>query len=126
YIAEDHAYSAGPNCFRDTREALIAKRKSNGSEAVLLFRIDAAEGLDACNDDFDPVDDLEVSRDGSSGAFVAFPAGVFRVRPGNPLLMTPDVDDVFQVHPDGSVLVVSSADRGPTGLLRLYKISIDQ
>jgi hypothetical protein len=127
YIAKDLAYSPGPSCFRDTREALVAIRKDNGNELSppLLFRIDAAEGLDACNDDFDPVDDLEVTRDGI-GAFVAFPAGVFRVRPGNPLLMTPDIDDLFGVHPDGSVLVVSSADQGPTGLIRVYKISVDQ
>ncbi len=124
YLAEDLAYSPAPSCFRSTREALIAKRKSDGNESVLVFRLDAAEGLDPCNDDFDPVDDLEVARDGSV-AFVAYPAGIFRVRP-TPLLMTPDVDDVFQVHPDGSVLAVTSDDQGPTGLLRLYKISVDQ
>jgi PKD repeat protein len=124
YLAEDLAYSPAPSCFRSTREALIAKRKSDGNESVLVFRLDAAEGLDPCNDDFDPVDDLEVARDGSV-AFVAYPAGIFRVRP-TPLLMTPDVDDVFQVHPDGSVLAVTSTDQGPTGLLRLYKISVDQ
>ncbi len=124
YIAEDLAYSPAPSCFRDMREALIAKRKSNGTETVLVFRIDAAEGLDPCNDDFDPVDDLEAARDGSS-VFAAMPAGIFRLRPTF-LLMTPDVDDIFQVHPDGSVLAVTSADQGPSGLLRLYKISVDQ
>src|SRR5437867_1827721 len=60
-----------------------------------------------------------------SAAFVALPAGLFRVRP-TPLLMTPDIDDNFQVHPDGTVLVATSGDTGPTGLLRLYKISVDQ
>jgi len=124
YIADDIAYSAGASCFRDTREALVAKKKSNGSENVLLFRIDAVEGLDPCNDAFDPADDLEVARDGSA-AFVALPAGIFRIRP-TPLLMTPGIDEVFQVHPDGSVLLVTAADQGPSGLLRLYKISVDQ
>src|SRR5438093_7059306 len=123
YIAEDIAFTQG-DCFRDTREALIAKKKSTGSEDVLLSRIDAVEGLDLCNDDFDPADDLQVTRDGSA-TFVALPAGLFRVRP-TPLLMTPDIDDNFQVHPDGSVLVPTSGDTGPTGLLRRYKISIDQ
>ena len=125
YIADDIAYSPNASCFRDTREALVAKKKSNGSENVLLFRIDAVEGLDACNDDFDPVDDLEAARDGSA-IFAALPNGVFRLRP-TPLLMTPDVDpDTFAVHPDGSVLVATSADRGPSGLVLLYKISVDQ
>src|SRR6266516_3685140 len=123
YIAEDIAFTQG-TCFRDTREALIAKKKSDGSEAVLLSRIDAVEGLDLCNDDFDPADDLQVARDGSA-AFVALPSGLFRVRP-TPLLMTPDEPDAFQVHPDGSVLVATSGDTGSTGLLRLYKISVDQ
>jgi len=123
YIAQDIAFSQG-NCFRDMREALIAKKKSTGAEDVLLFRIDAVEGLDACNDAFDPADDLEVARDGSA-AFVALPAGIFRIRP-TPLLMMPAIDDVFQVHPDGSVLLVTAADQGPSGLLRLYKISVDQ
>jgi len=123
YIAEDIAFTQG-NCFRDTREVLIAKKKSTGSEDVLLSRIDAVEGLDLCNDDFDPADDLQVARDGSA-AFVALPSGLFRVRP-TPLLMTPDIDDNFQVHPDGSVLVATSGDSGATGLLRLYKISVAQ
>jgi hypothetical protein len=129
YIAEDLTFSQG-NCFRDMREALIAKRKSTGSENVLLSRLDAVEGEDLCNDDFDPVDDIEVARDGSA-AFVALPGnnpgagGIFRVRP-TPLLMTPDETDTFQVHPDGSVLLGTSDDQGPAGLLKLYKISVDQ
>ena len=65
-----------------------------------------------------------MARDGSA-AFVALPSGLFRVRP-TPLLMTPDEPDAFQVHPDGSVLVATSGDTGSTGLLRLYKISVDQ
>jgi PKD repeat protein len=124
YIAEDRAYSPAASCFRDMREALVAKKKSTGNEDVLVFRIDTAEGLDPCNDDFDPVDDLEATRNGSA-VFAALPAGIFRLRPTF-LLMTPDVDDIFAVHPDGSVLVVTSADQGGSGLLRLYKISVDQ
>src|SRR5207247_11009259 len=73
YIAEDSAFTQA-NCFRDTREALIAKKKSDGSKAVRRSRIDAVEGLDLCNDDFDPADDLQVARDGRA-PFVALPAG---------------------------------------------------
>ncbi|HYR95844.1 MAG TPA: PKD domain-containing protein, partial [Candidatus Binatus sp.] len=120
YIAEYRAVSGPPDCFRDAKEALVARRKGTGAETVLVDRIDAAEGLAAC-DDYDPADDLQVTRDGAA-VFVALPGGIYRIRPTT-LLMTPDIDDVFQVHPDGSVLVVTATDQGPTGLLRLYKVS---
>jgi hypothetical protein len=121
YIAEYRALLNQPaDCFRDAKEVLLAERKGNGSTTTLVDRIDAAEGLDPC-DDYDPADDVEVTRDGTA-VFVALPGGIYRIRPTT-LLMTPDVDDVFSVHPDGSVLVFTSADQGPTGLIRLYKIS---
>jgi len=120
YIAEYRAVSGPPDCFRDAKEALVARRKGTGAETVLVDRIDAAEGLAPC-DDYDPADDLQVTRDGAA-VFVALPGGIYRIRPTT-LLMTPDIDDVFQVHPDGSVLVVTATDQGPTGLLRLYKVS---
>jgi hypothetical protein len=123
YMAEYHAVTSTGNCFRSDREALVTIRKSTGTETTLLPRIDAAEGLGPC-DDYDPSDDLEAARDGSA-VFVALPGGVIRLRPTT-LLMTPDIDDVFQVHPDGSVLVVTRTDAGPTGTLRLYKISPEQ
>ena len=123
YIAAYRAVTSPGDCFRDSREALIAKRKSNGNEDVLMSRIDAAEGLDPC-DDYDPSDDLQTTRTGSA-VFVALPNGVYRIRPTT-LLMTPDIDDIFQVHPDGSVIVVTSGDSGPSGLVRVYKISQDQ
>jgi hypothetical protein len=120
YIAEYRALSEPANCFRDAKEVLLAERKNSGTNTILVDRIDTAEGLGPC-DDYDPSDDLEVTRDGSA-AFVALPGGIYRIRP-TVLLMTPDVDDVFGVHADGSVLVVTSADQGTTGLIRLYKIS---
>jgi PKD repeat protein len=123
YMAEYHAVTSTGNCFRSDREALVTIRKSTGTETTLLPRIDAAEGLGPC-DDYDPADDLEAARDGSA-VFVALPGGVIRIRPTT-LLMTPDIDDIFQVHPDGSVLVVARADQGPTGTLRLYKIAPEQ
>src|SRR4029453_9160945 len=50
---------------------------------------------------------------------------VYRIRPTT-LQITPDIDDIFQVHPDGSVIVVTSTDQGTSGLLRIYKLSPDQ
>jgi PKD repeat protein len=124
YMAKYFAVNSPSNCFRSDREALVAIKKTNGNETTLLSRIDAAEGLGPC-DDYDPSDDLEATRD-SSAVFVALPGGIIRIRPTT-LLMTPDVDDVFAVHPDGSVLaVVRGNDKGPTGTLLLYKISPDQ
>jgi hypothetical protein len=120
YVAEYRAVASSGSCLRDAREALIGIRKSNGNQTQLVSRIDAAEGLAPC-DDYDPVDDLEVVRDGSA-VFAALPVGIIRIRP-TALLMTPDIDDVFQVHPDGSVLVAVQEDHGATGILKLYKIS---
>jgi PKD repeat protein len=117
--------SVNTNCFRSALEQLVAIRKSDGTQTVLLPRIDAAEGLDPCNDDYDPADDLEAARDGSA-IFVALPGGIYRLRPSM-LLITPDADpNVFRVHPDGSVLLVTTEDKGPTGLVHVYKISPDQ
>jgi hypothetical protein len=57
---------------------------------------------------------------------VALPGGIYRIRPTS-LLITPDADpSIFRVHPDGSVVIVTAQDQGPTGLLRVYKISADQ
>jgi PKD repeat protein len=120
YVAEYRPVGSPDSCFRDAKESLVAARKSNGAETTLVDRIDAAEGLDPC-DDYDPADDLQVTPDGAA-VFVALPGGIYRIRP-TALLMTPDIDDLFQVHPDGSVLVVTAADQGTTGLLSLYKIS---
>ena len=124
YVAWYQSVSLPPNCLRSSLEELVAFRKSDGAQTVLVPRIDAAEGLDPCNDDYDPADDLEVTRDGSA-VFVALPGGIYRIRPTT-LLMTPDVDDAFGVHPDGSIVVVTSTDQGPNGLLSVYKISPHQ
>ena len=125
YIAAYRAVASPSQCFRDSREALIAMRKGSGAEDVLIPRIDALANVDVCDDDYDPLADLQVSRD-ARVAFGAFEtSGLYRIRP-TALLMTPDVDDIFQVHPDGSALVVTRADQGPRGILRIYKISPDQ
>jgi PKD repeat protein len=124
YLAWYQSVSLPAACIRSELEELVAFRKSDGMQTVLVPRIDAVEGLDPCNDDYDPADDLEVARDGSA-VFAALPGGIYRIRP-TPLLITPDVDDVFAVHPDGSIIVVTSTDEGPHGLLSVYKISPDQ
>jgi PKD repeat protein len=126
YLAEYHDVAAAPNCFRDGRESLTALRKTTGVSSALVPRIDAAEGLGECSDDYDSVEDLQVSANGAA-AFATLPTGLYRVLP-SPLLITPDATDTFQVHPDGSVVVVtgSDPDGGSTGLLRVFKIAPGQ
>jgi hypothetical protein len=124
YLAEYRDVTSPANCFRDAREALVARRKSNGNDNTLMTRIDAAENDDPC-DDYDPSTDLKVTPDGSA-VFASLPnTGLWRIRP-TPLLMIGNFDDFFGIHPDGSIVVVRSADVGPNGILRVYKISPDQ
>jgi hypothetical protein len=125
YIAEFHEFTGPPDCFRDSREALVARSKSTRASRVLMPRIDVVEApvLTEC-DDYDPVTDLQITRDGST-VFASLPEGVYRIRPTT-LQITPDIDDIFQVHPDGSVIIVTATDQGTSGLLRIYKLSPDQ
>jgi hypothetical protein len=125
YVAEFHEFTGPPECFRDSREALVARSKSTRASRVLMPRIDTVEApvLTEC-DDYDPVTDLQITRDGSA-AFASLPEGVYRIRPTT-LQITPDIDDIFQVHPDGSVIIVTATDQGTSGLLRVYKLSPDQ
>jgi hypothetical protein len=129
YLPEYHNVLAPGDCFRDAREALVAVRKNTGDSSLILSRIDAVEGLSDC-DDIDTVTDLEVTRDGSA-VFASFPGpdldsgGIYRIRPTS-LRILQDFDDVFQVHPDGSVVVGTSADEGSRGVLRIYKLSPEQ
>jgi PKD repeat protein len=123
YIAEYRAVTGPDSCFRDAREALVARRKTNGSDNTLMSRIDAAENLPDC-EDYDPVTDLHVTPDGDAW-FASLPnTGLWRIR-SSPLLIVPNFDDFFALHPDGSVVVVRATDVGPTGVLRVYKISPD-
>lgn len=123
YRAEYFNIEAPGDCFRDAREALIAVRKNGGGETVLMPRIDAAFGIPEC-EDFEPVTDLRVSRDGSS-VFASGYYGIFRIRQ-TPLSMVSDWDDFFDLHPDDSVVLVTITNTGPTALLRVFKVSPDQ
>jgi hypothetical protein len=123
YWAQYQDITSTGDCFRDSRESLLSVRKTGGGQTVVLPRIDAVAGLPEC-EDIEEVTDLEMTRDAST-VYVSMSLGLWRARP-SPLLMTPDVDDNFQVHPDGSVIVATVTDQGASGLVRVYKISPDQ
>jgi hypothetical protein len=139
YLAEYHDLNLPQRCFRTAQENLVAVNRSTGAATTLLRQLDGVEGLDPCDDDLDPANDLEVAttRNGPvvyadfDGGFDTG-GGVYRAWP-SALPLSPDITDFFQVHPDGSVLYVTATDPapgqacpGPTGLLSVYKISPQQ
>jgi hypothetical protein len=124
YLAQFREFVGPEQCFRDSRESLLAMRKTNGTSTVLLPRIDAAEGLPEC-EDYDPVTDLRVTRDGAA-VFASLPeGGLYRIRP-TALRILQDFDDAFQVHPDGSLVIVTSRDEGLTGLIQVFRMTPEQ
>ena len=124
FLAEFHDVFGMPGCFRDGREALTVLRKRSGVRTVLASRIDAAEGLDECRDDYEPVEDLQVSSDGAA-IFASLSTGLFRVMP-TALQITPDFNELFQLHPDGSIVIATATDQGSVGVIRIYKIAPEQ
>ena len=124
FLAEFHDVFGPPGCFRDGRESLTVLRKRGGVRSILTSRIDAAEGLNECTDDYEPVEDLQVSSDGVT-IFASLSTGLFRVMP-SALQITPDFNELFQLHPDGSVVVTTATDQGSVGVIRVYKIAPEQ
>jgi len=123
--AEARTLTLNPQCFRDQLEQLLVTPKSGGSSSALLTRIDAVAGQDLCNGDLDAVADLEVTRDGAAVFATLTDSGLYQLRP-TPRFITPDVSESFQVHPDGSLIVVTATDTGTRGVLNVYKIFPDQ
>ena len=124
YIPEFHNVPDQGTCFRSEREALVKVAKSNGNTQVLAPRIDAFEGLADC-DDLDPVMQLEVTRDGSHMLAGFESGGLWQIKP-TALFYSADITELFQVHPDGSVLFAATTDSGSTGLVNLYRITPEQ
>ena len=124
YIPEFHNVPDQGLCFRSEREALVRIAKNNGSTQVITPRIDAYEGLGDC-DDLDPVMQLEMTRDGGRMLAGFESGGLWQIRPA-PLFYSADITELFQVHPDGSVIYAGTTDSGSTGLVNLYRITPDQ
>jgi hypothetical protein len=124
YIPEFHNVPDQGTCFRSEREALVKIAKANGNNQVIAPRVDAFEGLAEC-DDLDPVMQLEVTRDGSRMLAGFESGGLWQIKPTS-LFYSADITELFQVHPDGSVLFAATTDSGSTGLVNLYRITPDQ
>ena len=123
YIDDTRSVPEVGDCFRDTREGFVAIRKSSGASQTILPRIDSAEGLSDC-DDIDNSTHLEVSADGSQ-AFASFDSGgLWRIRP-SPLqfLDSSYFEDVFRLHPDGSVVFATVRDGPTTATVSVFKIT---
>jgi hypothetical protein len=123
YIDDTRSVPEVGDCFRDTREGLVAIRKSTGATQTLMPRIDSAEGLSDC-DDIDNSTHLEVSADGAQ-AFASFDSdGLWRLRP-SPLhfLDSSYFEDIFRLHPDGSVVFATVRDGATTATVNVYKIT---
>ena len=121
YIPEFHNVPDAGDCFRSERESLVRIAKSSGNTQVVTSRIDAYEGLAEC-DDLDPVMQLEMTRDGGRMLAGFESGGLWQIRP-SPLFYSADITELFQIHPDGSVLYAGTTDSGSTGLVNLYRIT---
>ena len=127
YLAEYHEVPGSGNCVRSEKESLVAVRKSDGSIRTLLPRIDAAEGLSECTDDLDPVTHLEASPDGAR-FFASFETGgLWRLSP-MPLQFVDESyqENVFRLHPDGSIVFATLVDGPTTAKVSVFKVSPGQ
>jgi hypothetical protein len=129
YVARYADLDPTDTCGRDGEETLGVYPHTGGAGQSNGRPIDLAVTGDQCNGDFDQIGDLEVSRDGRS-AFASFTTagGIYRIAGPSPtpLLIVPEVYDVFQIHPDGDVLYATVTDQGTRALLSLYRIAPDQ
>lgn len=126
YVARTATFPETDACFRDTKEELLALRKNGNGSQSILPRIDAAEGVSDC-DDLDPVTHLEVSGDGSQ-TFASFESGgIWRVRP-SPLQFVDSsfFDELFRLHPDGSVVFVTVRDGATKATVNVFKVTAAQ
>ena len=126
YLPEFHNVLDTDACPRDERDSLVAVNKSNGSARTVsgLARMDQLAQVADC--DFrDAVNAFEISPDGIAKYAGFDTRGLWRLTP-TPRWITPDVRDLFQVHPDGSVTFVVGTDRGSVGSIDLYRVTADQ
>jgi hypothetical protein len=123
YLAEFRNVVDTENCSRDEREALVSINKGTGNARTLpgFSRLDEAAGIPEC--EFrDGVERLAVSPDGARKYASYETRGLWRIAP-TPLPFSPDVHQNFALHPDGSVVVATTRDRGATGSVELYRLT---
>jgi hypothetical protein len=125
YLAEFRGLTDTATCPRDGREALVRINKSSGNTQVAngLSRLDSVATGDC--DDLDPVQQLAVSADGSRLVAGFETNGLWRIRP-SPLPLTPGVNQLFQMHPDGSIVFAAARDSGTNGMIDVYRLTDQQ
>jgi len=126
YLPEFHNLEGTDACPRDEVDSLVAVNKGNGNARTVsgLARMDQPAQVAAC-DYRDPVNAFEVAPDGVAKYAGFDTRGLWRLTP-TPVWITPDVHDMFQVHPDGSITFVVGTDRGSVGSIDLYRVTTDQ
>lgn len=126
YLAEFRNVQDTENCARDERDALVSVNKGTGNARTVagFSRLDAAASVPEC-EYRDPVERLDVAPDGVAKYAGFESGGLWRIAP-TPLAFSPDVHDGFDLHPDGSVVVVAARDRGTTGTIDLYRLTAAQ
>jgi hypothetical protein len=126
YLAEFHNVDNTDACERDERDALVAVNKATGGSRTVdgLAHMDQAAGVGDCEFP-DAVAELAVAPDGVN-KYASFDThGLWRIAPV-PRFFTPDVRELFQVHPDGSIAFVVARDRGTVGSIDLYRLTESQ
>jgi hypothetical protein len=115
----------------DEREQLKSLRKNSGSLLVHVQNVSRRLGdVDPVHyiDPFDgyvfyePTIALRVSADGNQ-RYVANFFGIYRLDP-SPLYVTPDVDEVFSVTPNGLLLFAAASE--PSSEVKVYKVDPDR
>ena len=126
YLAEFRTVLDTATCERDERDALVGINKGTGGSRIAngLSRIDQAANVGECQFR-DGVADLVVAADGVKKYASFDTAGLWLITPV-PKWFTPDVRDLFDAHPDGSIAFVLTHDRGTVGSIDLYRLSESQ
>lgn len=130
YVARYHVFASD-----DDREGeqLVSYRKDGGGKARIGDG-DISKTLDIRDVfgdiDFEETEYLHLSREPGTPtyAFISNTIGLYRERTDgtDPLFISPDIFDLFAVHPDGSVVVADSVDSGSESVVRVFKLSLAQ
>jgi hypothetical protein len=128
YVPEHHDIeNPPPDCDRDEREALVSISKATGTAQVMpgFDDIGIVAGAGVC-DAFEPVQDIHANRAGSALFVTLSPTGLSRIIPPPTLDIVVNAFDQFDVHPDGSLVLVIASNLGNSGLLDVFRVPAEE